>query len=92
MRKQAKLTQRQLAAKIDVDHTYISKLEHDAPPPSLKIIKQVAFVLSARLQSDSTTLTDRLTLMAGKLPPDIVGILCRHPHMIAQLRELENQD
>ncbi len=68
LRKQAGMTQRELADKVGVDFTYLSKIESGAmPPPSEKIILQLAESLNAD--------KDELTILAGKIPPDIAQIL-----------------
>jgi len=64
LRGQRHVTQRDLARQIGRDHTYISKLEHGAPPPSYKTIQRIALVLSADEQE--------LLILAGKINPTIV--------------------
>ncbi len=68
LRKQAGMTQRELANKVGVDFTYLSKIESGAmPPPSQKVILQLAEALNAD--------KDELTILAGKIPSDIAKIL-----------------
>jgi len=68
LRKQAGLTQRELADRVNVDFSYISKIESGAaPPPSEKVILQLAEALTAD--------KDELSILAGKIPPDIAQIL-----------------
>jgi len=63
IRKERKLTQRQLAAKVGVDFTYLSKMENGRleHTPSIKTIAGLAMALE----------TDELELMelANKVPP-----------------------
>ncbi|MFC1956036.1 helix-turn-helix domain-containing protein, partial [Chloroflexota bacterium] len=68
LRTQAGLTQRELAEKVNVDFTYLSKIENGVlPPPSEKVILQLDEVLSAD--------KDELMTLAGKIPADIAEIL-----------------
>ncbi len=68
LRKQAGMTQRELANKVGVDFTYLSKIENGAmPPPSQKVILQLAEALNVD--------KDELIILAGKIPSDIVEIL-----------------
>lgn len=71
LRKQASLTQRQLAELIAVNFTYISKIEGGVvPAPSEKVIVRLAEVLKAD--------QDELFSLAGKIPPDIAPLLKNH--------------
>ena len=74
LRKQKKLTQRQLAERVAVrlkekdrrgfDFTYLSKIENDRMrPPSVPAILELA----VQLDADS----DALLALAGKAPPDL---------------------
>ena len=68
LRKQAGLTQRQIADKAGVDFTYLSKIANGVmPPPSQKVILRLAEALN----DDK----DELMTLAGKIPPDIAQIL-----------------
>ena len=68
LRVEARLTQRELADKINVDFSYLSKIENGVlPPPSEKVILQRAEVLNAD--------KDELMTLAGKIPADIAEIL-----------------
>ncbi len=68
LRIQAGLNQRELADRINVDFSYLSKIESGvAPPPSEKVISQLAEALN--------TDKDELTILAGRIPPDIAQIL-----------------
>ena len=68
LRIQAGLSQRELADRINVDFSYLSKIESGVvPPPSEKVISQIAEALNAD--------KDELTILAGRIPPDIAQIL-----------------
>ncbi|MQY72258.1 MAG: helix-turn-helix domain-containing protein, partial [Dehalococcoidia bacterium] len=60
----AGLTQRELAEKIGVDFSYLSKIENGVlPPPSEKVILRLAEALNAD--------KDELITLAGRIPADI---------------------
>ncbi|MFC1874072.1 helix-turn-helix domain-containing protein [Chloroflexota bacterium] len=68
LRKHAGLSQRDLARKVGVDFTYLSKIESGAmPPPSEKVILRIVKALNAD--------RDELLTLAGKIPADIAQIL-----------------
>ena len=68
LRKQAGLGQRELANRIGVNFTYLSKIESGAmPPPSEKVIKRLAEALNVD--------KDELMALAGRIPGDIAQIL-----------------
>jgi len=81
LRKKARLTQRELAQKVGIDFTYLSKLESGAtPPPSEKVILELANVLNAD--------RDELLTLAGKIPPDISQLFTK-PAVIRLLRTIQ---
>ena len=61
LRKAAKMTQRELAVKVGVDVTYISKMENDRleHPPSLRTLRDLAAALGAD-ELELMNLTDRV--------------------------------
>jgi len=68
LRNQAGMTQRELAERVNIDFSYLSKIESGVvPPPSEKVISQLAEALNAD--------KDELIISAGKVPSDIVQIL-----------------
>ncbi len=68
LRKRAGLTLRELAEKVNVNFTYLSKIENGAlPPPSEKVIRHLAEVLNYD--------KDELLTLAGIIPSDIAEIL-----------------
>ena len=63
-RRAAGINQRELASRISVDFSYISKLENDRmPPPSAKTVVAIAEALSAS--------RDEFLARVGKIPTDI---------------------
>ncbi len=68
LRKQAGMNQREVASKVKIDFTYLSKIESGAlSPPSEKVITKLAEVLDAD--------KDELITLAGKVPSDLSQIL-----------------
>jgi transcriptional regulator with XRE-family HTH domain len=68
LRTKAGLTLRELAEKVNVNFTYLSKIENGSlPPPSEKVIRALAETLNYD--------KDELLTLAGIIPADIVEIL-----------------
>ncbi|MBI4283329.1 MAG: helix-turn-helix domain-containing protein, partial [Chloroflexi bacterium] len=68
LREQAGLSQRELADKVGVNFSYLSKIESGAmPAPSERVILRLAEVLDAD--------RDELMTLAGKIPSDIIQML-----------------
>jgi PGF-pre-PGF domain-containing protein len=68
LRTKSGLSLRELADKVNVDFTYLSKIENGVmPPPSEKVIRQLAETLNAD--------KDELLTLAGIIPSDIAEIL-----------------
>lgn len=64
LRRSKTVTQRDLAARVGVDFSYISKVENDRlPPPSADTIVKICEVLSVP--------TDHLLSMTGKVPTPV---------------------
>lgn len=77
LRRGAHVTQRELAAALGIDHTYLSKLENDrCLPPSAKLIKAMA----RELATDAEAL-----LLLGDKPP--VSVLRRQVREVRECRE-----
>lgn len=74
-----KMTQRELAEYLDVDFTYLSKLENGKMHrPSENFIVRLANGLNAD--------ADELLILAGRIPSDIYDIIIANPHLIPELR------
>ena len=75
---------RQLAGRIDVEPSYLSKIERGLEPrPSEATTRALALELGED--------PDTLLAMAGKVSSDLQAIICRRPQLFAQLiRELKN--
>ena len=64
LRREHKLTQRELAAKLGIDFTYLSKLENDrGERPSEKLVRELA----PRLGADP----EELLALAGRVPGEL---------------------
>ena len=62
------MTLKELADKVGIDFTYLSKIENGVmPPPSEKVILRLAEVLNAD--------KDELIALSGKVPSDIAQLL-----------------
>jgi len=62
---------KKLAAEIDLNYTYISKLENAKARPSLKVINKFSHYFNYN--------SDELAIAAGKIPKDIEEILKGNP-------------
>lgn len=68
LRRQAGVTQRELAAKAEVDFSYISKVENDrVPSPAVDTIEKICSILGAP--------PDELLALAGKVPSKVTASL-----------------
>ena len=89
LRKEARLSQRELAERVDVDFTYLSKIENGrVEPPSETVLKKIAKELAGALGQDETELADELITLAGKIPSDLAGTLARNPQAVQFLRSI----
>lgn len=83
LRSKRKMSLRDLADKLKVDHAYISRLEKGAVSPSQKVVRDISRLLGIPVEE--------LNLSAGRLPHDIAQIFCEHPKEAASfLRERFN--
>ena len=81
LRRAKNVSQRDLAARIDVDFTYLSKIENDRmPAPSAKTIA----ALARELEADA----DELSVLAGKIPADLVDVLATNPGAVKMFRSV----
>jgi transcriptional regulator with XRE-family HTH domain len=81
----ARFSLRQLAARIGVEPSYLSKVERgETPPPSESTILRVA----RELGEDA----DVLLALAGKVSTDLQSVIRKRPRLFAELiRELKDQ-
>lgn len=81
LRKRAGLSQRDLADRVGIDFTYLSKIENNkADPPSEEVIRKLA----KELKSDP----HHLIVLAGKMPSDFARTLAENPEALQYLRRL----
>jgi len=81
LRKAKGISQRDLAERVGVDFTYLSKMENERlPAPSAEVIA----ALAAALDADA----DDLAVLAGKIPADLVDVLRQNPAAIKMFRSL----
>jgi transcriptional regulator with XRE-family HTH domain len=78
-RRASGLSQRDLAERVGIDFTYLSKIENDRmDPPSERVIVALADALA--------TDADELIRLAGKVPTDLAEFLVADPIAIRYLR------
>ncbi|MFN8632902.1 MAG: helix-turn-helix transcriptional regulator [Chloroflexota bacterium] len=81
LRRAKGLSLRVLADLVGVDFTYLSKLENDRiPPPSAKTIASLA----EHLEGDA----DELSVLAEKIPADLVDVFRSNPTAIKLFRSI----
>ncbi|MCU0724839.1 MAG: helix-turn-helix domain-containing protein [Planctomycetes bacterium] len=80
----ARFSVRQVAARIGVEPSYLSKVERgEQPPPSEATI--------AALAKELGEAPEVLLAMAGKVPSDLLGIIRRRPRLFSDLlRQLQD--
>ena len=84
LRKQKNVSQRDLAAQVGIDFTYLSKIEGSrSAPPSEEVIRHIAQVLDAD--------EDELINLAGKVPKDLKAVLEESPQAVELLRVLSER-
>ncbi len=84
LRKKKNLSQRDLAAQVGIDFTYLSKIEGGRlDPPSEVVIRRIAQVLEAN--------EDELINLAGKVPKDLKSVLEESPQAVELLRVLSER-
>ena len=89
LRKEAQLSQRDLAERVGVDFTYLSKIENGrVEPPSEAVLKNVSREFAKTLGRDETELSDELIILAGMVPSDIADTLTRNPEAARFLRSI----
>ena len=88
------MSQRALAEQVEIDFTYLSKIENQrVAPPSEKVLKAIAKVLAnvEELSLEEQELADELTILAGKVPSDLAGTLFRNPDAVRFLRSIGDE-
>jgi len=84
LRKQKKISQRDLATQVAVDFTYLSKIEGGRlAPPSEDVIRRLAQALDAD--------ENELINLAGKIPKDLKAVLEESPQAVELLRVLSER-
>lgn len=82
LRRAAKITQRELAERVGVDFSYISKLENDRlPPPAAETVIRICEALGVT--------PDELLAASGKMPPQIQEDIGSSPAAIQFLRSAQ---
>lgn len=83
LRRARNLTQRDLADRVGVSFTYLSKLENERMerPPSEDLLRRLA----AELETDP----DDLVLLARRVPKDIEDMVVRRPESVDLLRSMD---
>lgn len=85
LRKQANISQRELAKRVGIDFTYLSKIENNLMnPPAEKTIVKIAKELN--------TNEEELILLAKKVPIDVQDLITGNPLFVKFLRELEKRN
>lgn len=87
LRKAKNLSQRALAEKVDINFTYLSKVESEkldfAQYPSEDLIRKLAKALDADV--------DELLLLAKKIPPDIRDRVIERPDAFRKIASLDDE-
>jgi transcriptional regulator with XRE-family HTH domain len=87
LRKAKNLSQRALAEKIEIDFTYLSKIESEkldfAQYPSEPLIRKLAEALDADV--------DELLLLAKKIPPDIRDRVIERPDAFRKIASVDDK-
>ena len=87
LRKAMNLSQRALAEKVDINFTYLSKVESEkldfAQYPSEELIRKLAKALEADV--------DELLLLAKKIPPDIRERVIERPDAFRKIASLDDE-
>lgn len=86
LRKEAGLTQRDLAAASEIDAAYLSRIENSIEDfyPRETLIR--TFITALGVVQD-TKKCDSLYLLANRIPPDIKQIIMRKPDVLQMIRK-----
>lgn len=77
------LTQRELAALLEMDAAYLSRIENDKPnhtPEAATIGRVIKALNLERVEAD------RLFALAGKVPPDVLKKMLGKPELFERIR------
>ena len=79
------VSQKELAARLDMDTAYLSRIESDAPnhTPSATSIQRIVTALQLTRSE-----ADELYVLAWKLPPDVETKLISKPRLLDKVRRL----
>ena len=77
LRRDKGISIKQLASDLDVNYTYISKIENSHVTPSSTIVNKISSYFNYS--------SDELLLISGKLPKDIEDILRNNPEEAVRL-------
>lgn len=82
------VSQKALAAKLEMDTAYLSRIENDVPNhlPSVATILRIIKALSLNAQD-----ADSLYVLANKIPPDVAAKLLRFPDLWGVIRGIETR-
>lgn len=81
LRKETGMSQREVADKVKIDFTYLSKIESGLMYPSEEVLKKLAKVLNAD--------KDELITLAGKVPSDLSEVL-KNKEILKYLRSYDS--
>lgn len=85
IRRSKGISQRELASKVSVDFSYISKLENDRiPPPAADTIVKICEVLDVQ--------PEVLLSITGKLPSEIKELISSNPKALEFLRRIHSMN
>ena len=88
LRRSKEVSQRELAARVNIDFSYISKIENDRmQPPAADTIEKLCEALGATANE-----RDQLLAMTGKVPSSMKETLGTSPAALQFMREAVNLD
>ena len=92
LRKEAGFSQRDLAERVEIDFTYLSKIENaTVAPPREVVIRKLAYELATKLKKDEIDLAYELITSSGKFPSDLAKRVSQDPVALAYLRKLTDE-
>ena len=92
LRRQAQISQRDMADRVGINFTYLSRIENRrSDPPSEAVLRGIAKELADALGEDEVELSDGLITLAGKIPSDLAETLSRNPGAVKLLRSVGDE-